>query len=33
MSSDDTWAVRAIGIVASTRTEAIDDDWGPIEAT
>jgi tRNA-Thr(GGU) m(6)t(6)A37 methyltransferase TsaA len=33
MPSDDTWTVRAIGVVASTRTEAIDDDWGVIEAT
>jgi tRNA-Thr(GGU) m(6)t(6)A37 methyltransferase TsaA len=30
---DDMWTVRAIGFVASSRTEAIDDDWGPIEAT
>jgi tRNA-Thr(GGU) m(6)t(6)A37 methyltransferase TsaA len=33
MPSDDTWTVRAIGFVASSRTEAIDDDWGAIEAT
>jgi tRNA-Thr(GGU) m(6)t(6)A37 methyltransferase TsaA len=25
--------VRAIGMVACPRTEAIDDDWGPIEST
>jgi tRNA-Thr(GGU) m(6)t(6)A37 methyltransferase TsaA len=27
------WTVRAIGRVRSSRTEAIDDDWGGIEAT
>jgi tRNA-Thr(GGU) m(6)t(6)A37 methyltransferase TsaA len=27
------WTVKAIGRVASSRTEAIDDDWGGIEAT
>jgi tRNA-Thr(GGU) m(6)t(6)A37 methyltransferase TsaA len=27
------WPVRAIGFVASTRDEAIDDDWGEIDAT
>lgn len=30
---DSTWTVRAIGFVSSPRTEAIDDDWGDIEAT
>jgi tRNA (adenine37-N6)-methyltransferase len=33
MPGDDTWTVRAIGVVASQRSEAIDDDWAPIEAT
>src|SRR5205085_18852 len=33
MHTDDAWTVRAIGFVASSRTEAIDDDWGAIEAT
>jgi tRNA-Thr(GGU) m(6)t(6)A37 methyltransferase TsaA len=28
-----TWPVRAIGFVSSPRTEAIDDDWGAVEAT
>jgi tRNA-Thr(GGU) m(6)t(6)A37 methyltransferase TsaA len=28
-----TWAVRAVGFVSSPRTEAIDDDWGAVEAT
>jgi tRNA (adenine37-N6)-methyltransferase len=32
-SGDATWTVHAIGFVASTRAEAIDDDWGDIEAT
>ncbi len=32
-SDGSTWAVRAIGFVSSPRTEAIDDDWGAIEAT
>jgi tRNA-Thr(GGU) m(6)t(6)A37 methyltransferase TsaA len=27
------WTVQAIGRVTSSRTEAIDDDWGGIEAT
>jgi tRNA-Thr(GGU) m(6)t(6)A37 methyltransferase TsaA len=31
MSSE--WTVRAIGRVTSSRAEAIDDDWGGIEAT
>jgi tRNA-Thr(GGU) m(6)t(6)A37 methyltransferase TsaA len=33
MHTDDAWTVRAIGFVASARTEAVDDDWGAIEAT
>jgi tRNA-Thr(GGU) m(6)t(6)A37 methyltransferase TsaA len=33
MSDDDTWTVHAIGHVSSSRTEAIDDDWGDVEAT
>jgi len=34
VGTDETsWTVRAIGRVSSTRREAIDDDWGPIEAT
>jgi tRNA (adenine37-N6)-methyltransferase len=32
-SGDSEWTVRAIGFVSSSRTEAIDDDWGAIEAT
>ena len=32
-SDSSTWAVRAIGFVSSPRTEAIDDDWGAVEAT
>jgi tRNA-Thr(GGU) m(6)t(6)A37 methyltransferase TsaA len=32
-SDDATWVVRAIGFVSSSRTEAIDDDWGAVEAT
>ena len=32
-NDDATWAVRAIGFVSSPRTEAIDDDWGAVEAT
>jgi tRNA-Thr(GGU) m(6)t(6)A37 methyltransferase TsaA len=32
-SDGSTWAVRAIGFVSSPRTEAIDDDWGAVEAT
>jgi len=27
------WSVRAIGVVSSPRDEAIDDDWGDVEAT
>ena len=27
------WTVHAIGFVSSPRREAIDDDWGEIEAT
>ncbi len=33
LPSDETWTMRAIGFVASSRTEAIDDDWGDVEAT
>jgi tRNA-Thr(GGU) m(6)t(6)A37 methyltransferase TsaA len=33
MSMDSEFVVRAIGVVASSRDEAIDDDWGAIEAT
>jgi tRNA (adenine37-N6)-methyltransferase len=33
MHTDDVWSVRAIGFVSSSRHEAIDDDWGGIEAT
>ena len=33
MENDDTWTVRAIGYVSSSRTEAIDDDWGGVDAT
>jgi tRNA (adenine37-N6)-methyltransferase len=33
MHTDDVWSVRAIGFVSSSRQEAIDDDWGDIEAT
>ena len=36
MSQDDqqsSWSVQAIGRVSSSRTEAIDDDWGGITAT
>jgi tRNA-Thr(GGU) m(6)t(6)A37 methyltransferase TsaA len=33
MQSDDASMVQAIGYVSSSRSEAIDDDWGPIEAT
>jgi tRNA-Thr(GGU) m(6)t(6)A37 methyltransferase TsaA len=32
-TDDFTWEVRAIGFVASPRTEAVDDDWGEVEAT
>ena len=32
-SSRPEFTVRAIGTVACPRTEAIDDDWGPIEST
>ena len=32
-SGESEWAVHAIGFVASPRREAIDDDWGDIEAT
>ena len=35
MNQDDqqsSWSVQAIGRVSSTRTEAIDDDWGGITA-
>lgn len=28
-----SWTVRAVGRVSSGRTEAVDDDWGEIEAT
>jgi tRNA (adenine37-N6)-methyltransferase len=28
-----SWTVHAIGFVASLRREAIDDDWGEVEAT
>ena len=28
-----TWTIQAIGTVSSGRTEAIDDDWGGVEAT
>jgi tRNA-Thr(GGU) m(6)t(6)A37 methyltransferase TsaA len=28
-----TWTMQAIGTVSSGRTEAIDDDWGGVEAT
>ena len=31
--TDLSWSVRAIGVVSSGRTEAIDDDWGDVEAT
>jgi tRNA-Thr(GGU) m(6)t(6)A37 methyltransferase TsaA len=33
VTPDPGWEVRAIGRVTSPRTEAIDDDWGAIEAT
>jgi tRNA-Thr(GGU) m(6)t(6)A37 methyltransferase TsaA len=33
METGDAWTVRAIGVVASARAAAVDDDWGPIEAT
>jgi tRNA-Thr(GGU) m(6)t(6)A37 methyltransferase TsaA len=33
MHTDDVWTVRAIGFVSSSRTDAVDDDWGDIEAT
>jgi tRNA-Thr(GGU) m(6)t(6)A37 methyltransferase TsaA len=33
-STDESeWLVRAIGVVSSPRREAIDDDWGDVEAT
>jgi tRNA-Thr(GGU) m(6)t(6)A37 methyltransferase TsaA len=31
--TDDAWTVTAIGTVASSRSEAIDDDWGEVTAT
>jgi tRNA-Thr(GGU) m(6)t(6)A37 methyltransferase TsaA len=31
--SDTEWVVRRIGTVTSSRTEAIDDDWGDVTAT
>jgi len=33
MDNDTTWTVRPIGYVSSSRTEAIDDDWGDVDAT
>jgi tRNA-Thr(GGU) m(6)t(6)A37 methyltransferase TsaA len=30
---DSHWTVQAIGYVSSPRNEAIDDDWGDVEAT
>ena len=33
MTAIPEFSVRAIGVVSSARTDAIDDDWGPIEAT
>jgi tRNA-Thr(GGU) m(6)t(6)A37 methyltransferase TsaA len=33
MSSTGTWNVSAIGTVASSRTEVVDDDWGGVTAT
>jgi tRNA-Thr(GGU) m(6)t(6)A37 methyltransferase TsaA len=33
MRTEHEWTVRAIGTVASSRAEAIDDDWGEITAT
>jgi tRNA-Thr(GGU) m(6)t(6)A37 methyltransferase TsaA len=33
MSSPPAWTVTAIGTVTSSRTEAIDDDWGDVTAT
>jgi tRNA-Thr(GGU) m(6)t(6)A37 methyltransferase TsaA len=32
-TDDSGWVVRAIGVVSSPRSEAIDDDWGEVEAT
>jgi tRNA (adenine37-N6)-methyltransferase len=32
-SGEPDWVVRAIGSVSSSRVEAVDDDWGEIEAT
>jgi tRNA-Thr(GGU) m(6)t(6)A37 methyltransferase TsaA len=32
-ASESTWTVTAIGLVSSPRGDAIDDDWGAIEAT
>jgi tRNA (adenine37-N6)-methyltransferase len=33
MIDDREWTVRPLGVVSSSRDEAIDDDWGPVEAT
>jgi tRNA (adenine37-N6)-methyltransferase len=32
MDEVETWTVRAIGQVASTRDEVLDDDWGGVES-
>jgi tRNA-Thr(GGU) m(6)t(6)A37 methyltransferase TsaA len=32
-TDESAWAVRAIGVVSSPRSDAIDDDWGGVEAT
>jgi tRNA-Thr(GGU) m(6)t(6)A37 methyltransferase TsaA len=32
-TDESAWQVRAIGFVSSPRAEAIDDDWGDVEAT
>ncbi|MCU1398702.1 MAG: tRNA ((37)-N6)-methyltransferase TrmO [Acidimicrobiales bacterium] len=31
--NDQIWAVHAVGTVTSTRDEAIDDNWGSVQAT
>ncbi|HEY7106369.1 MAG TPA: tRNA (N6-threonylcarbamoyladenosine(37)-N6)-methyltransferase TrmO [Acidimicrobiia bacterium] len=33
MTDEQAWLVRAIGTVSSSRDDAIDDDWGDVEAT
>jgi len=32
-NSDGSWSVSPIGTVTTTRSEAIDDDWGAVEST